>query len=162
MPPRPAASVGPHRPDAAAHLLQVRRLALAFPGAEERLSHGRVTFRARLIFGVFSGMTKATPTTPVRQYPSSVLVKVDPAESTALSQDPRFFLPAYYGPAGWLGLDLEAAPVDWQEVAELLDMSYREVAGPRLVARLDAEGSPAGRPRRRDRKSTRLNSSHWE
>lgn len=131
-------------PDAVAHLVELRRLALAFPGSEERVSHGRVTFRARLIFAVFSGMTKATPTSPVRQYPDAVLVKVDPAENAALSQDPRFFLPAYYGPAGWLGLDLTAAPVDWQEVAELLDMSYREVAGPRLVARLEAEGSPAG------------------
>lgn len=139
MPPRPAL------PDAAAHLVEVRRLALAFPGTEERVSHGRVTFRARLLFAVFSGMTKAAPGTPLRQYPDSVLVKVDPAELTALSQDPRFYLPAYYGPAGWLGLDLAAAPVDWQEVAELLDMSYREVAGTRLVARLDAEGSPAER-----------------
>jgi predicted DNA-binding protein (MmcQ/YjbR family) len=139
MPPHPAP------PDAAAHLVEVRRLALAFPEAEERMSHGRATFRARLIFAVFSGMTKATPGAGVKQYPDSMLVKVDPAEVTALSQDPRFYLPAYYGPAGWLGLDLAAAPVDWQEVAELLDMSYREVAGPRLVARLDAEGSPAGR-----------------
>ena len=130
-------------PDAAAHLACVRRLALAFPGAEEHLSHGRVTFRARQLFAVFSGMTKATAAAPARQYPCSLLVKVDPAEGTALSQDPRFYLPAYYGPAGWLGLDLGAAPVDWQEVAELLDMSYREVAGPRLVARPDTEGSPA-------------------
>ncbi|MEK8226991.1 MmcQ/YjbR family DNA-binding protein [Oerskovia sp. M15] len=127
-------------PDAASHLAELRRLALAFPGVEERESHGRVTFRARLIFAVYGGMTKSTPTLPVRQYPSSVLVKVDPAENPALAQDPRFYLPAYYGPFGWLALDLEAAPVDWQEVAELLDMSYREVAGPRLVARLDAEG----------------------
>ncbi|GAA1401640.1 MmcQ/YjbR family DNA-binding protein [Oerskovia paurometabola] len=139
MPPRPAV------PDDAALLVEVRRLALAFPGAQERMSHGRVTFRARLIFAVFSGMTKATASVPVRHYPRSVLVKVDPAEHAALSQDPRFYVPAYYGPAGWLGLDLDAATVDWQEVAELLDMSYREVAGPRLVARLDAEGSPAGR-----------------
>ncbi|MFD6167138.1 MmcQ/YjbR family DNA-binding protein [Oerskovia sp. NPDC060287] len=137
----PAAST----PDDAAHLGDLRRLALAFPGAEERVSHGRVTFRARLLFAVHGGMTKATPTVPARQYPDALLVKVDPAEEAALAQDPRFFVPAYYGPAGWLGLDLEAAPVDWQEVAELLDMSYREVAGPRLVARLDAEGSPAGR-----------------
>lgn len=122
---------------------RVRDLCLAFPGVDEQVSHGRLTFRARLIFAVYGGMTKAEPERPVRQYPRSVLVKVEDSERVALGQDPRFYLPAYYGPFGWLALDFDAAPVDWQEVVELLDMSYREVAGPRLVARLNAEGSPA-------------------
>jgi len=130
-------------PDDDAHLERLRRLCLRFPEAEERVSHGRTTFRARLLFAVHGGMTKATGEAPARQYPDSVLVKVPDAELAALVQDARFFVPAYYGPAGWLGLDLAAAPVDWQEVAELVDASYREVAGPRLVTLLDEVGSPA-------------------
>lgn len=130
-------------PDDDPYLDRLRRLCLLFPAAEERVSHGQTTFRARLLFAVYGGMTKGTDDAPVRQYPRSLLVKVPDAEHAALSEDDRFFVPAYYGPAGWLGLDLDAAPVDWQEVAELLDASYREVAGPRLVTRLDEVGSPA-------------------
>ena len=54
----------------------------------------------------------------------------------------RFYEPAYLGPSGWVGLDLRAcgAPgdVDWQEVAELIDTSYRLTAPARLVRELDA------------------------
>lgn len=130
-------------PDDDAHLERLRHLCLRFPEAEERVSHGRSTFRARLLFAVHGGMTKATGDVPARQHPHAVLVKVPDADLEALAQDEHFFVPAYYGPAGWLGLDLDAAPVDWQEVAELVDASYREVAGPRLVALLDEGGSPA-------------------
>jgi hypothetical protein len=41
------------------------------------------------------------------------------------------------GPSGWLGLDLEAADVDWDEVGELVDASYRLVAPKKLIKRLD-------------------------
>jgi hypothetical protein len=36
--------------------------------------------------------------------------------------------------------------VDWQEIAELLDASYRRIAPRKLIERLDAEGGPAGLP----------------
>jgi hypothetical protein len=42
------------------------------------------------------------------------------------------------GPSGWLGFDLAATKkVDWNEVAELIDASYRLVAPKKLIARLD-------------------------
>jgi predicted DNA-binding protein (MmcQ/YjbR family) len=41
------------------------------------------------------------------------------------------------GPSGWLGLDLKAAKVKWDEVRELIDASYRLVAPKRLVKALD-------------------------
>ena len=40
------------------------------------------------------------------------------------------------GPSGWLVLDFEAAAVDWEEVAELAEESYRQVALKRMVAAL--------------------------
>ena len=116
----------------------LRAVALAFPGATEVVSHGRPTFRAGRIFAVYGSGERG------REHPRSVLVRPDEEDRAALAQDPRCFVPAYYGPSGWLGLDLDDA--DWQEVAELLDSSYRSVAAPALLARLDAEGSPAGRP----------------
>ncbi|HTM84383.1 MAG TPA: MmcQ/YjbR family DNA-binding protein, partial [Mycobacterium sp.] len=49
----------------------------------------------------------------------------------------RFFFPAYLGPFGWLGLDFGAAPVDWNEVGELVDASFRLTAAQRLIRLLD-------------------------
>ena len=53
-------------------------------------------------------------------------------------------VPAYLGGAGWLGVDLDPDPaaVDWVEVGELLDASYRLTAPARLVREL--EGRAAG------------------
>ncbi len=62
-----------------------------------------------------------------------MLVKVDDSERAALTQDERFFFPAYLGPSGWLGLDLTAASVDWAEVRELIDASFRLVAPQKLI-----------------------------
>ena len=53
-------------------------------------------------------------------------------------EEERFFEPAYWGPAGWVGLDLRVAEPDWDEVRELVDMSYRNTAPARLVRQLDA------------------------
>ena len=46
-------------------------------------------------------------------------------------------MPAYLGPAGWTGLDLTDA-TDWDELAELLEDSFRVTAPKRLVDSLDA------------------------
>ena len=39
----------------------------------------------------------------------------------------------------WVALHLSAASVDWQEVAELLETSYRQVALKRMLATLDRQ-----------------------
>ena len=41
------------------------------------------------------------------------------------------------GPFGWLGLDFTAATVDWDEVTELVDASFRLIASKTLIKRLD-------------------------
>ncbi len=40
----------------------------------------------------------------------------------------KFYLPAYIGPRGWVGLRLDLATVDWTEVKELVLGSYSQVA----------------------------------
>ena len=55
----------------------------------------------------------------------------------AENQGEGFFLPAYMGPYGWLGLDFTAAEVDWDEVAELVDASFRLIASRKLIKQLD-------------------------
>lgn len=123
--------------DADPLLERLRRVALAFPGAEEYVSHGRPNFRAGKNFAVFGGSERLGPGEH-RRVDGALLVKVEPGELPALDEDPRFFVPAYLGPYGWRGLDLADPDTDWDEVAELVDASYRLVAPRRLVAELDA------------------------
>lgn len=118
-------------------LAELREICLGFPGAEEHVSHGRPVFRASKIFAAFGGGQKL-PEGGQRPVPSALLVKVDEAELTALDQDERFFVPAYYGPFGWRALDLADPDVDWDEVAELVDASFRLTAKPALIRELDA------------------------
>ncbi|MCV7191377.1 MmcQ/YjbR family DNA-binding protein [Mycolicibacterium brumae] len=117
-------------------LAELRRIALDLPGAFEKISHGRPSFCVPTMFAIYGGSMKDPG--GMISVPHCVLMKVDAAERPALEQDPRFFLPAYVGPFGWLGLDFDAAPVDWDEVAELVDTSYRMTAGKKRIAELDA------------------------
>ena len=55
------------------------------------------------------------------------------AQLVAVDPD-RFYLPAYIGPRGWVGLRLDAGSIDWEEVGDLVVDSYRLVAPERLVA----------------------------
>ena len=113
------------------YLSDLRRLALALPEACEVEAWGRPTFRAgKKIFAVFTGIND-------ERY--SLVFKPQETERPALIDDPRFYIPPYWGPSGWLALDFTAAPVDWKEVAELLDASYRQVALKRMLARLAEE-----------------------
>ncbi len=81
----------------------------------------------------------------------SACFKGDPRENAALVRDDpaRFFLPAYIGPRGWLGMRVDRARVDWKEVRERVHESYRAVA-PQGLAGL---GTPA-RARRPGRLAT--------
>lgn len=116
-------------------LARVREIALGFPEAHEKVSHGRPGFFVAKMFAMYGGSTKQTGRMTTVSH--CVLVKVDDADRPALTADDRFFVPAYLGPSGWLGLDFDAADVDWTEVAELVDASYRLVAPKRLVDQLD-------------------------
>jgi hypothetical protein len=49
----------------------------------------------------------------------------------------RFFRPPYVGNRGWIGVYLDV-PVDWDELADLIEESWRLTAPKRLVAQFDA------------------------
>jgi predicted DNA-binding protein (MmcQ/YjbR family) len=70
----------------------------------------------------------------------SVCVKTELGENVDRAHlDPeRCYLPAYIGPRGWLGFRLDRGEVDWREVAELVERSFRQSAPKRLLARLDS------------------------
>ncbi len=111
------------------YLAELRAVCLALPEATEVEAWGRPTFRAGKIFATFSG---------VDERPFGVIFKPEPGERAALAADRRFYSPPYFGPGGWLALDLDVAAVDWDEVAELVEGSYRQVALKRMIVALDA------------------------
>jgi hypothetical protein len=60
------------------------------------------------------------------------------AQELLIEAEPtRFFRPPYVGVRGWLGVYLDV-PVDWDEIADLVEDAYRTVAPKRLIAELDA------------------------
>lgn len=110
-------------------LAHLRDLCAALPGSIEKEAWGRPTFRGpKKIFAVYG----ASP-----DRPTALVFKPDQDERPALLGDPRFFKPPYFGPSGWLALDL-APDVDWDEVAELLMSSYRQMTTVALLRELDA------------------------
>ena len=118
-------------------LARLRSLALALPGAQEKVSHGRPTFFTRKVFAIFGGVVKGDHASDALG--RSLVFLPDADERPALLEDPRVVVPAYEGASGWLALDLRG-DVDWAEVAELVESSYRATAGRRHVAELDARG----------------------
>jgi hypothetical protein len=72
--------------------------------------------------------------------------KAPPGENSALAErhPERFFLPSYTASRGWVGLYLDAGPVDWGEVERLAVDAYLLAAPKRLAAsvRSRSPGSP--------------------
>jgi predicted DNA-binding protein (MmcQ/YjbR family) len=52
----------------------------------------------------------------------------------AAAQPDRFYIPAYLGSKGWIGLRLDTGEIDWEEVTELVSGSYGLVAPKGLAA----------------------------
>lgn len=118
-------------------LAGVRERALALPGSDLKISHGRPAFFTTKVFAYYGGSQRVDGQWVAHDH--AVMVRPDPGERPALLEDPRVWVPAYLGPSGWLGLDLGADPaqIDWAEVVELLETSYRLTAPARLVRLLD-------------------------
>jgi len=109
---------------------RLRRICLALPEAVEIETWGHPTFRVRN--KIFVGCGAGEDGRP------QMSCKAPPGEQQALvaSNPERFFVPAYVGSKGWVGVYLEGA-VDWVEVTELVEESYRLTAPKRLVALLE-------------------------
>ncbi len=121
--------------DADPVLARIRQLALAFPAADMKVSHGRPAFFTTKVFAYYGGSVKVDG--EYEQHDRCVMVLLPDEEREALVDDPRTFVPAYLGPSGWLGLDLPGPEESgWDEVAEWLDASYRRTAPKKLIAEL--------------------------
>lgn len=116
-------------------LRRVREMAMSLPGAAEKISHGHPAFFTTKVFAYYGGAIKVDGA--YVQHGQSLVVLPDEDEARALLEEERCYRPAYLGPSGWVGVDLDEA-TDWTEVGELLEESFRRTAGTRRVAELDA------------------------
>jgi hypothetical protein len=110
-------------------LERLRAICLAFPEAVEAGGVGDPSFKVR---GKIFAMQHR-----YRERPS-MWCKAEPGLQELLvgSSPERFFRPPYVGHHGWVGAWLDV-DVDWGELADLVEESYRMTAPKRLVAALD-------------------------
>lgn len=107
-----------------------RAIALSMPEAEERETWGEATFRVRnKIFAMLDGNERRASLKASKEEQNALLAS-DPA---------TFFVPAYVGMHGWVGVVLRTA--DTKELRELLTEAWRMTAPKRLVTAFDAGGS---------------------
>jgi predicted DNA-binding protein (MmcQ/YjbR family) len=109
---------------------RLRAVCLALPEAAEKLTWGTPTFRVRDKIFAMHTVGDGRPSLWCKGSPGAqeVLVACDPA---------RFYVPPYVGHRGWIGLRLDVR-IDWDQLADLVEESYRLTAPKRLAARLDA------------------------
>ncbi len=119
-------------------LSRVREMALAFPEAEERESHGapgwRTGGKSGKFFAYLSDHHHGEDCV-------ALLAKTSGQEEldALIERDPQaFYRPAFYGASGWVGIVLDRADVDWDQVEYWLQRSWRAVAPKRLTRFLDA------------------------
>ena len=108
----------------------VREICLALPEASERPSHGEPTF--------FVGGKRSFATVWDSHHGDGrfALICAAPAgmQAALVEADPdRFYVPAYVGHRGWIGVRLDRA-FDRDEIAGILEDAFAEVAPPKLVA----------------------------
>ena len=108
---------------------RVRSLCLALPEAAEKPfgGHTAPSFRVGDKLFVMISEDRTVMTCKGRPGVQEELVAAEPE---------RFFVPAYVGHKGWIAARLDVDQ-DWDELAELIEESWRMTAPKRVVARLD-------------------------
>lgn len=116
----------------AALVERLRKICLALPDANERVSHGEPTW--------FAGRGKVFAMLDNHHHESehiSVwLPQPGDVQQTLIETDPeRFFRPPYVGVRGWVGVVLDTKP-DWDIVTQLVREAFAHVATKALVTRM--------------------------
>jgi phosphoribosylglycinamide formyltransferase-1 len=118
---------------------QVDALAAALPEVSRKTSYGSPgwavgTEKSAKLFAILADRHHG-------EEAIGLLVKASGAdEMTGLieARPDDYYWPKYYGASGWLGLKLNRADTDWDEVANWLQRSWRACAPPRLTKLLKA------------------------
>ncbi len=110
-------------------LKRVTEICLALPQAQCEIKGSHVAFRVnKKVFAYFLNNHHGDGIV-------GLACKVLPGENAALisASSKRFYMPAYIGSRGWVGLHLDVGKVDWNEVSEIVRGSYLLVAGRKLA-----------------------------
>jgi predicted DNA-binding protein (MmcQ/YjbR family) len=110
-------------------LARLMKICLALPEARQEPASRHATFLVRkAVFAYYLNDHHGDGIV-------SVCCKVLPGDNEALiaAQPAKFYMPAYIGPRGWVGLRLDVSGLDWNEVAELVVGSYQLIAPKRLA-----------------------------
>lgn len=113
-------------------LTRVREIIAQWPETNEKISHGAPTWW---------GGRKTFATIHDDHHGDGRLAlwvkSTHEAQQDLVAMDPKtFFVPAYVGPSGWVGMRLDKRP-KWGMVEELLLEGYRSVAPKRALKQLD-------------------------
>ncbi len=123
---------------------RIRKIALALPEVNERLSHGEPCFFVRdkrplcYFHDNHNGDGRISLWCPA---PAGV------SEELASAKAARFFKPPTSARgvfSGWLGIYLDTTgknKVDWNEIAAIVEDAFRIVAPRQLIAQLDAKSN---------------------
>jgi predicted DNA-binding protein (MmcQ/YjbR family) len=129
-------------------LARLREICLRLPETKETVKWGHPTFEAgKKIFAVLDNY-EGRP---------CIAFRLPPDRAARLLQDDRFFEAPYAAGRGWVCLRTDGK-LNWQDIAELLWESYRQVALKRMIAALEGAGPREPRQRRpgeRGRRSRR-------
>jgi predicted DNA-binding protein (MmcQ/YjbR family) len=106
----------------------LRSICLGFPEAVEKETWEVATFRVRDKIFAIGGQGDDGGFT--------MTCKAKAEQEALLAIGEPFFYPSYVGSKGWIGVRL-GPDTDWDEIAELVEDSYRHTAPKRLIADLD-------------------------
>lgn len=113
-------------------LTRLRGICLALPDATEKEAWGDPTWRVRdRIFAMQKGNHEGGRPSVWFKAPlgaQAVLVEADPE---------TYFVPPYVGHRGWVGAFLDGGRLNWGELSDLIEESYRLIAPRRVAAGLD-------------------------
>ncbi|MCU0761014.1 MAG: MmcQ/YjbR family DNA-binding protein [Steroidobacteraceae bacterium] len=124
-------------PQAQRAVAAMREVCLALPESSEGTQFGKPVWRA--------GKKVFAQCYAYRDAPVKAAFWVGVARQGLMTMDPRFSIPPYLGPGGWIALDV-AAGFDLSELRSLALESYRHYASKRMLAALGVEPGPAFAP----------------
>lgn len=110
---------------------EIREICLPLPEAEEVLAFGAPSFQVRAKKFVFMH---------AHDERVAVWCKAEPGFQEAMvhTAPERYFRPPYLGGRGWIAMWVDpGSEPDWDEVSEIIHISYRLIAPKRLSRLLD-------------------------
>jgi len=116
-------------PPAAALLMRLRKICSQLPDVTETVSFGHPTFQVGgktfAVFELYKGEL-------------GLALKVEKELQQIFLKDPHFYRTPYIGKHSWVTLRMETSRINWTEIREMLQGSYRLVAANTLAKKRKA------------------------